>query len=155
MLSQWSLWASQVVLVVKNPPPSARRLKRHRFDPWVRKILWRRKWQPTSVFLPREPHEQRSLVGYSPQGHKESDMIKAIEPAAASGAWDSLPDGKRQVSVTRYLRTPHFFSDKPQSGVLVLLCPCSFLPLERSINPRASARNIGQATLSSSPQISS
>ena len=38
---------------------------RHRFDPWVRKILWRRKWQPTSVFLPREFHEQRSLAGYS------------------------------------------------------------------------------------------
>ena len=93
-------------------------------------------------------------MGYSPQGHKESDMIKATEPTT-SGAWDSLPDGKRQVSVTRYLMTPHFFSDKPQSGVLVLLCPCSFLPLERSINPRASARNIGQAIVSSSPQISS
>ena len=34
----------------------------------------RRKWQPTPVFLPRESHGQRSLEGYSPQGHKESDM---------------------------------------------------------------------------------
>ena len=44
-----------------------------RFDPWVRKIPWRREWQPTPVFLPGEFHGQRSLVGYSPQGHKELD----------------------------------------------------------------------------------
>ena len=36
------------------------------FDPWVGKIRWRRKWQPTSVFLPGESHGQRILVGYSP-----------------------------------------------------------------------------------------
>ena len=36
------------------------------FDPWVRKILWRRKWQPTPVFLPGESHGLRSLAGYSP-----------------------------------------------------------------------------------------
>ena len=36
------------------------------FDPWVRKTPWRRKWQPTPVFLPGEFHAQRSLVGYSP-----------------------------------------------------------------------------------------
>ena len=36
------------------------------FDPWVRKIPWRRKWQPTPVFLPGKSHGQRSLVGYSP-----------------------------------------------------------------------------------------
>ena len=34
--------------------------------------LWRRKWQPTPVFLPKEFHRQSSLVGYSPWGHKES-----------------------------------------------------------------------------------
>ena len=41
------------------------------FNPWIRKILWRRKWQPTPVYLPREFHGQRRLVGYSPCGHKE------------------------------------------------------------------------------------
>ena len=45
---------------------SARQCRRHGFDPWVGKILWRRKWQPTPVFLPGESHGQRSLVGYSP-----------------------------------------------------------------------------------------
>ena len=44
-----------------------------RFDPWVGKILWRRKWQPTPVFLPGKSHGCRSLVGYSPWGHKGSD----------------------------------------------------------------------------------
>ena len=46
------------------------------FDPRVSKIPWRRKWQPTSVFLPGKSHRQRSLAGYSPWGHKELDMTK-------------------------------------------------------------------------------
>ena len=40
--------------------------RRHRFDLWVRKILWRRKWQPTPGFVPGKAHGQRSLVGYGP-----------------------------------------------------------------------------------------
>ena len=48
------------------------------FDPWVWKIPWRRKWQPTPVFLPGESHGQRSLVGYSPRGRKESDMTERL-----------------------------------------------------------------------------
>ena len=51
-----------------------RRHKRHRFDPWVGKIPWRKKRQSTPVFLPGKAHGQRSLVGYSPWGHKESDV---------------------------------------------------------------------------------
>jgi len=58
--------ALQVVLRVKNPPVNAGRLKRHRFDPWVRKIPWKRALQPTTVFLPGESHGQRSLAGCSP-----------------------------------------------------------------------------------------
>ena len=65
-----------MVLVVKNPPAKARRCKRLEFDPWVGKILWRRKWQPTPVFLLRKSHGQRSLAGYSPQGRKESDVTE-------------------------------------------------------------------------------
>ena len=48
-----------------------RRLGLH---PWVGKIPWRREWQPTPVFLPRKFHGHRSLVGYSPWGHREPDM---------------------------------------------------------------------------------
>ena len=54
---------SQVALAVKNPPGNAGDIKRCGFDPWVGKIPWRRAWQPTPVFLPRESHGQRSLVG--------------------------------------------------------------------------------------------
>ena len=44
-------------------------------DPWVRKILWRRKWQPTPVLLPGESHGQRSLVGHSPWGCKSQTRL--------------------------------------------------------------------------------
>ena len=57
--------ASQVALVVKNPP-AMQEIKRHRFNPWVGKIPWRRAWQPTPVFLPGESRGGRSLVGHSP-----------------------------------------------------------------------------------------
>ena len=46
------------------------------FNPWVGKIPWRRKWQPTPALLPGESHGRRSLVGYSPRVHKESDMTE-------------------------------------------------------------------------------
>ena len=49
--------------------------KRPGLDPWVGKIPWRRKWQPTPV-LPGKSHRQRSLGGYSPQGRKELDTTK-------------------------------------------------------------------------------
>ena len=43
------------------------------FDPWVRRIPWRKKWQPTPAFLSGKSHGQGSLAGYSPWGLKESD----------------------------------------------------------------------------------
>ena len=45
----------------------------HGFDPGIGKVPQRRKWQPTPVFLPGESQGQRSLAGYSPWGHKESE----------------------------------------------------------------------------------
>ena len=113
---------SQMVLVVKNPSTNARRPKRCGFDPWVRKIpwrraqqptpveawflqfcfsfsrllllfsllcfhnnlkiflswFWRRKWQPTPVLLPGKSRGQRSAVGYSPWGPKESDTTERL-----------------------------------------------------------------------------
>ena len=50
--------------------------RRPEFDPWVGKILWRREWLPTPVFLPGEFQEQRSQVGCSPGGHKKLDMTE-------------------------------------------------------------------------------
>ena len=60
----------------KEPACQCRRLKRCGFDPWLGKIPWSGKWQPTLVSLPRESHGQRSLPGYSPWGHKESDATE-------------------------------------------------------------------------------
>ena len=50
----------------KEPTCQCRRHKRHRFDPCVRKMPWRRAWQPSPGFLPGESHEQKSLAGYGP-----------------------------------------------------------------------------------------
>ena len=70
--------ASQVALVVRNSPANAGDLKDEGFDPWVGTIPWRKKWKPTPAFLPGESHEQGNLVGYSPLGHKESDMTEQL-----------------------------------------------------------------------------
>ena len=53
-----------------------RRHRRCEFYPWVRKIPWKRKWQPSPVFLPGESHGQRSLVGCNPWGPKELDTTE-------------------------------------------------------------------------------
>ena len=60
----------------KGPICRCRRHKGHGFDPWVGKICWSRKWQPATVFLPGKFHGERSLVGYSPWGHKELDTTE-------------------------------------------------------------------------------
>ena len=67
-----TLWYKVIAQVVKNLPA----MQETRFDPWVGKILWKRKWLPTPVFLPGESHGQRSLAGYSPWGCKESDTTE-------------------------------------------------------------------------------
>ena len=75
--------ASQVTLVVKNPP--ARRRKRHGFNPWVGRIPCRRAWKPTLVFLPGESHGLRSMAGYSSWGCKELDMTEVTEHTRTHG----------------------------------------------------------------------
>ena len=64
---------------------------RHGFDPWVGKIPWRRKWQPTPALLPAESHGQRSLVGYSLWGHKESDTTERRDKRTTSSRKSDSP----------------------------------------------------------------
>ena len=72
-------WASQVVLVVKNPPANAGDIKGPMFfDLWVRKIPLTMKWQSTPVFWPGEFHGQRSLPGYGPSYDKELDASERL-----------------------------------------------------------------------------
>ena len=58
-----ALWLTSAFLIVLFNRPG--------FDPWVGKIPWRRKWQPTPVSLPGKSHGHRSLAGCSPWGRKE------------------------------------------------------------------------------------
>ena len=69
------VWASLVAQVVRNLPA----MQKPGFDPWVRKIPWRRKWLPIPVFLPEKSHGQRSRVGHSPWGCKESDTTEELK----------------------------------------------------------------------------
>ena len=77
-----------LVLVVVN--------HRREFNPWDRKIPWRRAWQCTPVFLPGESHGPRILVGYSPWGRKESDMIEQLNHR-------TLGEGSPESTITRWL----------------------------------------------------
>ena len=82
--SPWGLCWCHKSCFLASCPWWLRRLKvclqcqRPEFDPWVRKIPWRRKWQPTPVFLPGKSHGWRSLVGYSPWGYYESDTTERL-----------------------------------------------------------------------------
>ena len=72
--------------MVKNPPAIADRPNRCGFNPWVGKILWKRAWQPTPVFLSRKSHGQRSLVSHSPH-HEEWDMTEATYSACVQSSF--------------------------------------------------------------------
>ena len=60
----------------KDPACNAEAAGGTGFDTWVGKIPWRRKWQPTPVFLPGKSHGQSTLVSYSLKGRKESDVTE-------------------------------------------------------------------------------
>ena len=66
--------AVSIAQTVKNLPA----MQRPGCDPWVGKLLWRREWQSTPVFLPKESHGQRSLAGYSLWGRQELDTTERL-----------------------------------------------------------------------------
>ena len=95
-----TLWVNTISICVLSSPlansglpkwlsgkESACQCRRH-FDPWVGKIPWRRKWQPTPVFLPGKSHGQRSLVGYSPRGCKRGH--DSVTKQRQQRAWNIL-----------------------------------------------------------------
>ena len=71
--------ASHVVLVVKNLPADAGEVRDMGSIPVSGRFPWRRSWQLTPVFLPRESRELRSLVTYNPRGCKELDTTEVPE----------------------------------------------------------------------------
>ena len=84
----------------KESACKCRRRKRQGFDPWVRKIPWRRAQQPTPVFSPGESHGQRSLVDYSPWGRTESDMTEQLILSLSRLESQSFNSGFTHVSMT-------------------------------------------------------
>ena len=82
----------------KEPTCLCRRLKRCSFSPWVGKILWRREWQPTPVFLPGVSHGQRSLAGLQSIRFQESDTIELTQHAYMRE--DNVLSGLIQISLT-------------------------------------------------------
>ena len=100
----------------KEPTCQYRRHNRCEFDPGVRKIHWRRAWQPTPVFLPGKSHGQRSLVGYSLLGHKESDTTEVIQHT--NHVTDSYVDLVSNMSKRKKVEAVTHFDRHTQ----VLLC---------------------------------
>ena len=74
----------------KEPACQCRRHKRHRFNPWVRKIPWRRKWQGTPVFWPGKSRGQRSLVGYSPWSCRGPSCLSPAPCRMMHATWWTL-----------------------------------------------------------------
>ena len=97
----------------KESPSQCRRQKRCRFSPWVRKIPWRREWQPTPVFLPGESHGWRSLAGYSPWGYKESDIIERL----ISRLMSTLPRIESCAAIASDLQQPLERCSRKRSGM--------------------------------------
>ena len=102
----------------KESACQCRRCKRHPFDPWVRKITWRKKWQPTPVFLPRESHGQKSLVSYSPWGHKESDTTEWL---STHPRWQGISQDLRAPDCPVEPPQPPHPTPHPSLGYLTLL----------------------------------
>ena len=129
----WELSSSRDIIICQGLPrwlsgkESTCQYRTWRFNPWVGKMPWRRKWQPT-LFLPGESHGQKSPVGYSPWGHKDGDVTVEVNsnssnmpmsthftlggllsPSYSQRDWDSIPTdhraskGQRQSSNTHLL----------------------------------------------------
>ena len=74
----------------KEFPCQCRRCMRCRFHPWFGKIPWSSKWQATPAFCPRKSHGQKSLLGYSPLGHKESNNTEQWSSSSGRRFSDDL-----------------------------------------------------------------
>ena len=113
--------------LVKNPPT----VQETGFDPWIRKIPWRREWLLTPVFLPRKSHGQRSLVGYSPWDGKRVGHDLATEPPPPPEVkhvfltrGNSLTLSHRTLSSRGTEGSPRAWLQKPE-GSLEVFVSCS------------------------------
>ena len=110
MLSGLSNWHSG-----EESAYQCRRCNRHRFDPWVGKIFWRKAWLPTSELLPGKCHGQKSLVGYHPWGHKELDTAEHTHFKILFNTTETTMKKHNFNTLNRFLR------DKKQKYVDIIL----------------------------------
>ena len=108
---------------------SACQFRRPRLDPWVEKIPWRRKWQPTPVCLSGESHGQRSLAGYSPWGRKEMDTIERLTLSL-----QVFPGGSDGKDSARNLGDPRLISGSGSSPGVGNGNPLQYPCLENSVD---------------------
>ena len=120
-------WPQKAQVVDKKLSCQCKRHKRCRFHSWIGMITWRRKWQPTPVFMPRESHGQWSLEGYRPWGCKgfpgdslvKNPPANAREVNAIPGLGGShMPQGNWALAVFRshnpWAHMPHARARAPQ-----------------------------------------
>ena len=128
----WSPWTSLVAQTVKHLQS-----ERPRFDPWVRKTPWRRKWKPTPVLFPGKSHGQRSLVGYSPWGRRVGHnwatslhFRPRVRSPQATDYWQSVSNCAAQQDVSRgqaseassaFTAAPHYLLSRKTSSRLPLI----------------------------------
>ena len=130
---------------------------RPRFDPWLGKILWRRKWQLTAVLLPGKSHGWRSMVGYSPWGCKESDTTEQLHfhfqedvLSEANQPIQSL-SGSLSTSPNHPQARPHTTRDKPCTRSLPQLFKLDSQKSVCLLRPLPPAETTGEALTHSSP----
>ena len=112
------------------------RHKKHGFNPWVKKISWRGKWQPTPVFMPGKFHGRRSLLGYSPWGCKESDTTERLHFLSLSlSNTSSMVDFKPQTWI---------WEDVSLVGSQACVQASSSIPLIQAtlLNPESTSKDV-------------
>ena len=82
-------WEWRLPWWLSSEESTCRNCRKPEFDPWIGKILWRRAWKPTPVFLPRESHGQSSLVGYNPWDHRVGHDWSNLAQTHAELPYDS------------------------------------------------------------------
>ena len=91
--------------------------RRDRFNPWVRKIPWRREWEPTPIFLPGKCNGEMRLVGYTPWGHKGVRHDFSSVQFSLSVVSDSLRShGLHHTRLSCPLPTPRAYSNSCSSS---------------------------------------
>ena len=133
--------ASQVALMVKNPPTSAGRCKRHRSNPWIGKISWRRAWQHTPVFLPEESYGQRSLSGY--KGRRDSDTTERLS-LYLNFTWDH--GGQQQKNCCKFPLHSKELCHTCKRGAPKVVGRC-FISHPQTNNGRSKAKHTGKRNI--------